>query len=122
MKNHYQTLGLRFGANEEEVKTSYRKLALKFHPDKNDGDLFFSERFNDLQEAYEVLSHVQKRKIYDKVWVSFFDYENNYSIVGEKELESVATKRDKTSSKIVIAVLVITGLTAFALFYIISRR
>ena len=48
MKNHYQTLGLKRDASNDDIKKAYRKLAQKFHPDKNDGDKFFEERFKEI--------------------------------------------------------------------------
>lgn len=49
----------------EEVKNAYRKLSLKFHPDKNDGDLFFTERFKEIKEAYEIFID-NKKGYYDE--------------------------------------------------------
>ena len=54
-KNYYQMLGLEEGASLEEIKAAYRKYAIKFHPDKQNGDEFFKERFQEIQEAYEYL-------------------------------------------------------------------
>jgi hypothetical protein len=65
MKDYYYILGLKETATTEEVKKAYRKLSLKFHPDKNDGDEFFTERFKEIQEAYETLVDSAKRKTYD---------------------------------------------------------
>lgn len=65
MKNHYQTLGLKRNASNEEIKKAYRKLVQKFHPDKNDGDKYFEERFREVQEAYEVLSNPYEKGKYD---------------------------------------------------------
>jgi len=65
MKDYYYILGLKQTATTEEVKKAYRKLSLKFHPDKNDGDEFFTERFKEIQEAYETLVDSSKRKTYD---------------------------------------------------------
>lgn len=56
MTNYYKILGVRDFASQEEIKTAYRKLTKKFHPDVNDGDKFFEERFKEVQNAYEVLS------------------------------------------------------------------
>jgi curved DNA-binding protein CbpA len=72
MKDYYYILGLRQTATTEEVKKAYRKLSLKFHPDKNDGDEFFTERFKEIQEAYEILVDNSKRETYD-------DLKNNNS-------------------------------------------
>lgn len=62
---YYRTLGVRPKATQEEIKQAYRKLSLKYHPDKNNGDDFFEEMFKALQEAYEVLGDVEKRKEYN---------------------------------------------------------
>lgn len=72
MKNHYQTLGIERTASQGEIKQAYRKLALKFHPDKNDGDKFFEERFKHIQEAYEILSNPYEKGRYDNDFDSFF--------------------------------------------------
>lgn len=66
-KDYYYILGVQQDAAFEEIKTAYYKLAQKFHPDKNDGDVFFENRFKDIQEAYSVLRDYQKRNIYDKI-------------------------------------------------------
>jgi curved DNA-binding protein CbpA len=65
LKDYYYILGLSRNATNDEIKTAYRKLSIKFHPDKNSGDKFFEERFKDILEAYETLSNDAKRKIYD---------------------------------------------------------
>ncbi|WP_322971517.1 J domain-containing protein [Faecalibacter sp. LW9] len=65
MKDYYYILGVKPNASNEEIKKAFRKLSLKFHPDKNDGDLFFQERFKDIQEAYEILSDLNKREEFD---------------------------------------------------------
>jgi curved DNA-binding protein CbpA len=58
-------LGLKPSCTTEEIKKAYRKLSMKFHPDKNDGDEFFVERFKEIQEAYSVLTDSFKRQKYD---------------------------------------------------------
>lgn len=55
MKNYYQILGLEEGSNLDEIKAAYRKYVIKFHPDKHNGDNFFKERFQEVQEAYDYL-------------------------------------------------------------------
>src|SRR5919202_6195971 len=65
-RDYYEVLGLSSGATEEQVKAAYRKLARKFHPDLNPGDKAAEERFKELQEAYDVLSDPEKRKLYDQ--------------------------------------------------------
>lgn len=53
-------------ASDEDIKKAYRKLSLKYHPDKNRDDAFFAERFKEVQEAYETLSDAELRKLYDE--------------------------------------------------------
>jgi molecular chaperone DnaJ len=65
-QDYYQTLGVSRTADAEEIRKSYRKLARKYHPDLNPGDKAAEERFKKVQEAYDVLSDDEKRKIYDQ--------------------------------------------------------
>jgi molecular chaperone DnaJ len=61
----YDTLGVKKGASGDEIKKAYRKLAAKYHPDKNPGDASAEEKFKEVQNAYDVLSDSEKRKQYD---------------------------------------------------------
>ena len=72
-RDYYEVLGVERGADAEEIKKSYRKLALKFHPDKNPGDKAAEEKFKELGEAYEALSDDQKRAAYDRYGHAAFD-------------------------------------------------
>lgn len=65
-RDYYETLGVNRGASEEEVKKAYRKLALKYHPDRNPGDKQSEERFKEISEAYQVLVDAEKRAQYDQ--------------------------------------------------------
>ena len=64
-KDYYKVLGVPRGANAEEIKKAFRKLARKYHPDVNPGDKKAEEKFKEINEAYEVLSDAEKRKKYD---------------------------------------------------------
>lgn len=66
MTDYYKILGIEKTATQEEIKKAYRKLSLKFHPDKNNGDAFFENMFKQIQEAYEILGNNQSRNEYDR--------------------------------------------------------
>ncbi|MFK8039398.1 MAG: molecular chaperone DnaJ [Crocinitomicaceae bacterium] len=65
-KDYYEVLGVSKSASEQEIKKAYRKLALKYHPDKNPDDKAAEESFKEAAEAYEVLSNADKRARYDR--------------------------------------------------------
>lgn len=73
-KDYYQILGVDKQASEKEIKKAYRKLATKYHPDKNPDDKAAEEKFKEITEAYEVLSDPEKRKKYEQLganWEAF---------------------------------------------------
>lgn len=65
-RDYYEVLGIDKAADGEEIKRAYRRLAMKYHPDRNPGDAEAEKAFKECAEAYEVLSDDQKRKIYDQ--------------------------------------------------------
>src|SRR3954454_11843736 len=66
MADYYQTLGVQRGASDAEIKTAYRKLAMTYHPDRNNGAKEAEEKFKEITEAYDVLRDPQKRAAYDR--------------------------------------------------------
>lgn len=65
-KSYYDILQVSKGASEEQIKRAYRKLALKYHPDKNQGNQEANKKFAEISNAYEVLSDNERRSIYDR--------------------------------------------------------
>lgn len=65
-RDFYEVLGVDKSANDAEIKRAYRKLAMKYHPDKNPGDKTAEEKFKEINEAYEILSDPQKKEKYDR--------------------------------------------------------
>ena len=64
-RDYYEVLGIEKGASEEEIKKAFRKMALKYHPDRNQGDKEAEEKFKEVNEAYSVLSDPEMKKKYD---------------------------------------------------------
>mmetsp|Transcript_42450 Transcript_42450/g.68929 ORF Transcript_42450/g.68929 Transcript_42450/m.68929 type:complete len:383 (+) Transcript_42450:251-1399(+) len=65
-KDFYKILGVRRKANDKEIKSAYRKLSIKYHPDKNPGNKEAENKFQEVANAYEVLSNKEKRQVYDR--------------------------------------------------------
>src|ERR1051326_2556914 len=72
-RDYYEILGVDKSASAEDIKKAYRKMAVKYHPDKNPGDKEAEESFKEVGEAYEALSDPQKRAAYDQYGHAAFD-------------------------------------------------
>ena len=74
-KDYYQILQVPHSASPEEIKRSFRKLAVQYHPDKNEGNSIAEERFKEIKEAYEILYNTEKRQDYHyKRFASVYEY------------------------------------------------
>lgn len=73
--DYYQVLGVPKTATQDEIKKAYRKLAMKYHPDKASGDKEAEEKFKSVNEAYEVLGDPERRKKYDELGANWKQYE-----------------------------------------------
>ncbi len=76
-KDYYKILGVERNASAEEIKKAFRKLAIKYHPDKNPGDKTAEEKFKEINEANEVLSDPAKRKKYDELGSNWKNYQQD---------------------------------------------
>ena len=65
-RDFYEILGVSKGASADEIKKAYRKVAMQYHPDRNEGDKKAEEKFKEAAEAYEVLSDASKKQRYDQ--------------------------------------------------------
>jgi molecular chaperone DnaJ len=71
-KDYYELLGINKGASDDDIKKAFRKLAIKYHPDKNKGDKEAEEKFKEINEAYQILSDPQKKAQYDQFGTTDF--------------------------------------------------
>ncbi len=81
-RDYYEILGIEKGASEDEIKKAYRRLAVKYHPDKNPGDKEAEEKFKEATEAYEVLKDPQRRQQYDQFGHAGFQQHGGFGAGG----------------------------------------
>lgn len=93
MKNHYDILGINRNASQDEIKTAYRKLSVKFHPDKNNGETFFAEMFKQVNEAYNTLYDRSKRANYDS---ELYNFEHPPKLTGNYSSTTTANSKANT--------------------------
>ncbi len=78
-KDYYEILGISKSANNIDIKKAYKRLAMRYHPDRNKGDKSCEEKFKKIKEAYEVLSDKKKRSMYDQYGHTDFNQNNGYN-------------------------------------------
>ena len=83
VKDYYQTLGVKREATDKEIRSAYRKLARKYHPDVNPNNKEAEAKFKEINEAYEVLSDAEKRKKYDKFGADWEQFEKMGGAAGD---------------------------------------
>lgn len=91
-KDYYKTLGVDRKASTDEIRSAYRKLAMKYHPDKNPGDKKAEEKFKEINEAYQVLSDDQKRAHYDRLGSAYSNYRSTGGRPGDFHWEDWGTR------------------------------
>lgn len=86
-KDYYKILGVERKANTDEIRSAYRKLAMKYHPDKNPGDKKAEDKFKEINEAYQVLSDEQKRAHYDRLGSAYSNFRTTGGRPGDFQWE-----------------------------------
>lgn len=92
-KDYYKILGVDKSATQQEIKKAYRKLAAKYHPDKNPDDPSSEEKFKEVGEAYEVLKDPEKRKLYDQAGADWKRYRQADNNTGDFDWSQYARER-----------------------------
>ncbi|AKC60292.1 molecular chaperone DnaJ [Blochmannia endosymbiont of Camponotus (Colobopsis) obliquus] len=87
--DYYEILGVSKDADERDIKRSYKRLAIKFHPDRNPGNAEAEAKFKEIKEAYEVLTDPQKRAAYDRYGHSAFDQSAGMSGAGNTDFSDI---------------------------------
>jgi molecular chaperone DnaJ len=91
-RDYYEVLGVDRSASSEELKKAYRKVAMKYHPDRNPGDEEAEEKFKEASEAFEVLSDQGKRQRYDQFGHSAEGLGSSANFLEEEETEEASAE------------------------------
>lgn len=98
IKDYYKILGLSISATQNEIKQSYRKLAVFWHPDRNSNPIAL-EKMKELNEAYEILSDENKRKSYNKIYQEYFINSQIVKYQGQSEKQYNEEKEKSVKQK-----------------------
>jgi molecular chaperone DnaJ len=102
--NYYEELGIQSTATPEEIKKAYRKLALKYHPDRNSQDAKATEKFKRVTEAYSILSDPKKRAEYDQPFKTIEDFFNSSKKHPFEEIFGSARSHQKKKSAVTVEI------------------
>ena len=98
IKDYYKILGLSISATQNEIKQSYRKLAVFWHPDRNSNPIAL-EKMKEINEAYEILSDENKRKSYNKIYQEYFINSQIVKYQGQSEKQYNEEKEKSVKQK-----------------------
>ncbi|XP_034482820.1 dnaJ protein homolog 1 [Drosophila innubila] len=113
-KNYYQILGLSRTANDEEIKKAYKRMALKYHPDKNDHPQA-AEHFQEIVAAFEILSNKEKREIYDNYGEEGLKY-------GSEQTSYSQASSDMMPFMVAVGGTVLFAFAAFKTFQFFTKK
>ncbi|KAL7734272.1 hypothetical protein ACLKA6_010615 [Drosophila palustris] len=113
-KNYYQILGISRTANDEEIKKAYKRMALKYHPDKNDHPQA-AEHFQEVVAAFEILSSKEKREIYDNYGEEGLKY-------GSEQPNYAQASSDMMPFMVAVGGTVLFAFAAFKTFQFFTKK
>jgi DnaJ-class molecular chaperone len=121
-KNYYSLLGVNYDANALEIKTAFRDLAKKYHPDKNIGNKDAEDNFKEIHEAYSVLSNLSKRKKYDTGLGYKNMYSKTYSSVKPKQFSEEKKEEIKPDKSEQYYFLICIVVASILLYFIVNYK